>query len=220
MRTWIIAGGDVNDDFVSRMLSKRTDDFIIAADRGLNCLNRIGIVPDEILGDYDSVSDELVEAYKKTGVPVLRYKAEKNVTDTEAAMNFALDSGTDEIVILGACGGRLDHFMSVVQGLYYALERGVPSSIADPENRIMLIDGPFTLQKKNTFGKYVSLLPFTSEVRDITLTGFKYPLDDYLLKKGCSIGVSNEIVSDEARISFTEGILILILSDDKEKTDL
>lgn len=220
MKAFIISGGEADDRFVRDLLAETPDAFIIAADRGLNCLHRIGVVPNQILGDYDSTSVELVDAYFKKGVPVERYKAEKNFTDTEAAIHFALEKGFRELVILGACGGRLDHFLSVVQGLLIPLQAGAYAMVADPFNRIILLNHSLTLQRAEVFGKYVSLLPLSEEVTDVTLTGFKYPLDHYLLKKGSSIGVSNEIVSSEARISFSAGIVILIMSKDKENMQL
>lgn len=215
MKHIIVSGGDADPEFVSGFLKEHPGAFIIAADSGLACLDAVGAKPDRILGDYDSANHKLVEKYLRDGTEVLTYRAEKDFTDTEAAVKSAVSDGSSGIFVLGAAGGRLDHFLANVQALRIPLKKGIPAEIADPQNRIRLIDGPAVLHRKTAFGKYVSLIPLTARATGVTLTGFRYPLEDAVLRQGTSVGVSNEIRSETARISFKTGILMLIMSKDR-----
>ncbi|MCI8352674.1 MAG: hypothetical protein HFJ58_03580 [Clostridia bacterium] len=94
------------------------------------------------------------------------------------------------------------------------LEKELPCEIIDPHNKIYLINSKTNLEKSNIYGKYISLIPLTSKVSGVTLKGFKYPLHDYTLKIGESLGISNEVVNDVATIDIKEGILIVIESKD------
>ncbi len=214
-RISIVSGGPADPAFVADYIEKFGSDIVIAADKGLDTCARAGIVPDIVLGDYDSTDmrgrlDEL----RSSGAYVEVYPAEKDFTDTEAAVRCALRKGAEEIVILGATGGRLDHFLANLDLCLLPLRRGVKCTIADERNEIMLLDSGITLRAKYTAGRYVSLLPFTDRVSGVTLTGMKYPLSDACLVRGSSLGVSNEVTCETARIDFREGILVLVLSRD------
>ncbi|MEE3419979.1 MAG: thiamine diphosphokinase [Lachnospiraceae bacterium] len=214
-KTMIVAGGVLDDLFLQTTLQRMQPDEIIAADRGLDALLRNNILPTRILGDYDStkVRDKLGD-YQILGIPVETYKAEKDFTDTEAAVDMAVSLGSTEIHVLGATGGRLDHFLSNVSGLLIALWAGIYADIMDPQNIISLHSRPFILKKEATFGKYVSLMPLGDKVEGLTLEGFKYPLAKYTLNQGSSLCISNELAAGEGRVTFTSGTLILILSQD------
>ena len=214
-RISIVSGGPADPDFVARYIKKFGSDIVIAADKGLDTCACAGIVPDVVLGDYDSTDMRgRVDELRSSGAYVEVYPAEKDFTDTEAAVMCALKKGAEEIVLLGATGGRLDHFLANLDLCLVPLRRGVKCTIADERNEIMLLDSGITLQAKYTAGRYVSLLPFTDRVSGVTLTGMKYPLLDACLVRGSSLGVSNEMTGEIARIDFREGILVLVLSRD------
>ena len=86
--------------------------------------------------------------------------------------------------------------------------------LVDPTNRIRLVDKQLTMQKADQFGTYVSLLPLTTQAEGVTLEGFKYPLKKYCMTSDNSLGVSNEITEETARITVKKGILIMIESKD------
>ena len=117
-------------------------------------------------------------------------------------------------MILGCLGRRFEHALANVQILLHALRKGIPCSIVDARNRISLLDGPADLERSRIWGRYISLIPFTEQVTGVTLTGFKYPLEEAVLVQGESLGISNELVLERGRISFREGILIYIESRD------
>ena len=95
-----------------------------------------------------------------------------------------------------------------------ALEANIPCQILDEHNRIYLIDTEKTLEKDKVYGKYISLIPLTSTVEGLTLTGFKYPLNHYTLPIGTSLGISNEMIEDSAHVKMEKGILIVVESKD------
>ena len=214
-RISIVSGGPADPAFAARYLEKYGSDIVIAADKGLDTCVRAGIVPDIVLGDYDSTGMRgRVDDLKRSGSYVEVYPAEKDFTDTEAAVMCALEKGAEELVILGATGGRLDHFLANLDLCLVPLRRGVKCTLADERNELCLLDRGITLCADETAGRYVSLLPFTDRVLGVTLTGMKYPLLDASLVRGSSLGVSNEVTGETARIDFREGILILVLSRD------
>ena len=214
-RISIVSGGPADPDFVARYIKKFGSDIVIAADKGLDTCVRAGIVPDIVLGDYDSTGMRgRIDEMRQSGAYVEVYPEEKDFTDTEAAVMCALRKGAEEIVILGATGGRLDHFLANLDLCLVPLRRGVKCTIADERNEIRLLDAGITLRAEYVAGRYISLIPFTERVRSVTLTGMKYSLLDADLVRGSSLGVSNEMIGEEARIDFRDGILILVLSED------
>ena len=188
---------------------------IIAGDRGLEALYQLKIVPNHIVGDFDSVSPEILEFYKNQSQIIFHtYHPEKDNTDTDIALKLAISLKSSEITIMGALGRRMDHAIANIHILKDALETNIPCQILDEHNRIYLINKEITLEKDKIYGKYISLIPLTSEVEGLTLTGFKYPLNNYDLPIGTSLGVSNEIVENIAQIKMKKGILIVIESKD------
>ena len=188
---------------------------IIVCDRGLEALYQLKIIPNHVVGDFDSVSSEVLEFYKKqTQIIFHTYNAEKDNTDTDIALKLATRLKSSKITILGALAKRMDHAIANIHILKDALEAKIPCQILDEHNRIYLINKETTLEKEKVYGKYVSLIPLTSTVEGLTLTGFKYPLNHYTLPIGTSLGISNEMIEDIAHIKMDKGILIVIESRD------
>lgn len=216
-RGLILSGGTLEEDFALRYLREYAPDLILAADRGLEFCSRHGIRPDLILGDFDSIDPEVLEACRQEGkIPIRRFQPEKDATDTAIALEAALELGAEEVCFLGATGTRLDHTLSNIYNLYLLWKRGLRGSIVDACNRItMPPEREIFLRKKEQFGNYVSCFPFGREVRGLTLEGFRYPLREYTLELGDGgLSVSNEILAEEARITYREGILVLVESRD------
>ena len=139
---------------------------------------------------------------------------EKDDTDTEYAIREAIRRGAMEIVVIGATGTRIDDVLGNISLLGIGLEEQIKISLVDEHNRIRMINQPLTIRKAEQYGKYVSLIPFSEKVSGVTLRGLKYPLTDYTMGGFNSLGISNEIVSDEASISLSSGQLIVIESKD------
>ncbi len=221
MKTLIAAGGVLAADFLIAYRKELQPELIIAADRGIDVLKDASIVPSVIVGDYDSASEageaDFLEEYYQLGVEVLEYPAEKNFTDTEAAIVEAIERGSTEIHILGGTGGRLDHFLGTVQNLMLPMKHGVRCVIADECNRLELLRAGRTvrLERAKCFGRYISLIPFGGGAEGVTLTGFRYPLDHASLPMGSSLGISNEMVYDTAEITVESGMLLMVESRDR-----
>lgn len=215
MNTAIIAGGAIENAFTAAFIKEKKIDCIIAADRGLQFCYEERILPNYILGDYDSIRPEILAWYRsQSDIPVTVFPAEKDDTDAALAFEKALEIGSDKIYFLGALGGRMDHAIANIHLLKNALDASVDAYIVDAQNLMCLIDRETVLKKEDQFGKYVSFLPFTNTVEGITLEGFKYPLRLYHMEKGRSIGVSNEIQDEECKVTLQKGILLMIQSRD------
>lgn len=214
-RCLILTGGSVDDSAASDFLTKYSYDLMIAVDGGLTAARRLQLKPDYCVGDFDSVSKESLEYFREIpGISWETHPPEKDETDTELALHLALRRGAEMIHVFGATGTRMDHTLASIGLLQIPLEAGVSCWLIDGHNRITMIDSGISLNRSETFGTYVSLIPFTEAVTGVTLEGFKYPLRDYTFVQGNSLGVSNEIVSEEASITIGGGRMLLIESKD------
>lgn len=211
-KTLIISGGEIDLEFLRKFLNN-TFDIIIAVDRGLQALNTIKVKPSYIIGDFDSVDKEILDEYKNTNIEVINLNPEKDYSDTHMALKLAIKQESKEIYIVGALGKRVDHALANIHILKEAIDCNVECKILDNNNEIQLIN-KYTKLKKDLSYKYISLIPLTTEVTGITLTGFKYPLENATLNIGHSIGISNEQIDDMTTIDIKKGILILIKSRD------
>lgn len=214
MRTLIINGGNIEDDFALSFLKQTEYDFLISVDKGLEFTKRAGLVPDLILGDFDSADSNVKTFFDQMNIPTRVFNPVKDSTDMEIAMGEAIARGSSEILILGATGSRLDHVIGSIKNLSMAVEAGVEACIYDSHNKIRMIRNGITIAKSEQYGKYVSLHALGGDVSDLTLKGFYYNLDDYHLAAFSALGVSNEIVDDTAVISFSDGTLLVIESRD------
>jgi thiamine pyrophosphokinase len=211
----ILSGGKIDSDWLKDWLKESSVTYCIAADRGLETADSLGINVDLILGDYDSVDKNVLNKYKKTA-EVLTYPPEKDSTDTHIAVKKAVEKivadglkDSAAIYIAGATGTRLDHTMTNIFVLDEALKAGVSAFIIDRHNNIYIKDSEFIIKKSEQFGEYVSFIPMTEKVK-ISLDGMKYNLTDFELTQGNSLCQSNEIVGDEAKIDIEYGKLIVI----------
>lgn len=215
MNTLIVSGGTIKLSFFKSFISKNYFDNIIAVDKGLETLYKLNISPNHIVGDLDSIDKNIISKYNNNNhIIIHKYVPEKDYTDTDIALNLALALKSNTITIIGATGTRIDHSLSNIHILCSALSKSIPCTIIDYNNRIRLVDSNLSLNKKDVYGKYISLIPLTTTVEGLTLTGFKYPLTDYTLSIGKSLGISNELTNDIGIIELKKGILIVIESKD------
>ncbi|MGE6378183.1 thiamine diphosphokinase [Peribacillus muralis] len=193
-------------------------DLWVGVDRGVWALLNNGIKPKCGFGDFDSVSKEEYKVIAQRLQQVNLYSSEKDETDLEIAFKWALDQKPREIHILGATGGRMDHFLGNIQLLQ---KESILPNHADMDIYIVDRQNIFIVKTAGSYEvtaledkKYISFLPVTSEVTGITLKGFKYPLSDRCLELGSTLCISNELISDSGNVSFKEGILMMIRSRD------
>ncbi len=194
----IICGGECHVELISRDVFD--DAYVIAADSGCDTAEKLGILPDLVIGDFDSAK-RLPE-----GVKIIRALPEKDDTDTMLAIKHALDEGAAEITVIGGGGGRCDHLLSNIFMLEFLSDRNVKAELNDGLNRIFLLhDGEATL--KNESG-YFGVLALEDSV--VTLTGCKYPLHKADLIRSNPFAVSNEVTSEEAKIIVSGKALVVI----------
>lgn len=213
----IVTGGKLDLAFARSFLKKEKFDKVIAVDGGLESAKELGLIPDYVVGDFDTVKESVLDQYKE--IPYIvweKHRPEKNETDTELARSRALTLGCGRIVFLGATGGRLDHMLGNIDVLCACMQKGVEAWIVDNQNRLYLLDEGKTFRREELWGKYVSFLPYTEQVLGITLTGFKYPLNRKNIRRGEEAGlcISNEVVEESAEITFEDGIVICVESKD------
>lgn len=216
--TIIVSGGNIHKDFALDFLKKNKTEntCLIAADRGVEFFMGTELEPDVAVGDFDSLSAEgakYMETLKHT--EIRRLKPEKDDSDTQSAANYAIEQGTERIMILGATGNRIDHLMANFGLLMLGKTKQVQIVLVDAYNYMSLIESGMILKKEEQFGKYVSFFPIEGEVTGLTLKGFKYPLNSYTLKvEDSGLTVSNEISDPEAEVTFETGKLLMIMSRD------
>lgn len=215
MKVMIISGGHIDDVFAINWLKENEYDLLIAADSGMNFLYRNEIVPDVIAGDFDSVSSDSLAAFsQKDEIEILQLNPIKDDTDTEFVIREAIRRGAKEITLLGATGTRLDHVLGNMHLLGIGLQENVKIALVDSYNRIRMISGKTELKKSEQFGEFVSFLPICGDARGVTLEGFKYPLREAVIPSFSSLGISNEIVEETARIEIAQGVLLMIEARD------
>lgn len=213
MRTLIVTGGNINTEFLKVTLAENKFKTIIAVDKGLEALNKICVKPNYIIGDFDSVNKAILNQYENKNIEITYLKPEKDFTDTHMAIKLAIEKGTEHIIIIGAVGTRIDHTLANIHVLNEALKNNIHTEIINENNRIMLINKQVKLTKNANY-KYVSIIPLTTQIKGVTLKGFKYNIENATINLGESIGVSNEQIDQEALIEIKEGIAILIYSKD------
>ena len=209
----IISGGRLDIQFASAYIEKEKPEILIAADKGLMFFEETGICPTQIVGDFDSLGETLLPKYEELGVPIRKFNPVKDATDTEIAVRLGMELGAKKISILGASeGNRLDHLFGNVMTMMIPQQEGIDCFIVDAHNRVRILTKPVEIKKSEQFGKYISLIPLTTDVYGVTLTGFKYPLWDYRfnVQTTGSLGVSNELQEDIGKINFREGILLML----------
>lgn len=214
IKTLIVSGGNLEKDFFHEIYLNNKFDYIIASDKGLEVLDKCNVKPNYIIGDFDSLNEEILKKYVNDDkIKIIKLNPEKDYTDTHMALKLAIELNSTNITIIGAIGTRLDHTLANIHILKEALENNIECKIEDNKNKIQLINRKTILQLDENY-RYISLIPLTTMAKGVTLTGFKYPLSNATLEVGHSIGISNEQIEKKAQIHLNEGILILIKSRD------
>lgn len=187
-------------------------DFIIAADKGSECLYNYDIIPNLLVGDFDSANKQILDAIKKTTEEVLEFPPEKDYTDTEIAIIEALKRGAKNIYLFGATGSRIDHTLGNIGLLLSTKKKGAHLEIIDDNNRIYLSD-----KKMKLFGKCGENIGFhalSDKVKSFNIKGAKYNLEDYDMNLLDPRAICNEFVDTPIEISYEEGELLILHSND------
>jgi len=210
MKTAIICNGNITDYEYGIEIIKKTD-YVICADGGTRHAYKMGIIPDLIIGDFDSSDNEYTEYFVNKGVKVERHPIEKDKTDSHICVLKAMDF-SKEIVLLGATGSRMDHSLANISLLKLGVDKGIKIYIADKQNEVYLINDEISI--KGHLGEFFSLFPLSERVEGISISGAKYTLENATIEMGETLGISNEFKDDIVKIKIKKGYLLVIKSQD------
>ena len=194
MKALIILNGECSNCTYLFNQTKNCD-LLICADGGYKHLKALDVEPDVVLGDFDSSEEP-------KGIETVKFPAEKDMTDGEIAIEYALSKGADEIVLTCTLGGRVDHEMANI----FLLTRYENVRIEEENCSVLCIDGEYQIEKPS--GKTVSLIPYMEA--EVELFDFKYPLNGKI-DVGSTLGISN-IAKENAKVFVKKGKCLLIIN--------
>lgn len=186
-------------------------DSIICADGGFQIAKKLGLKADLLIGDYDSMNQPIDQ-------DVIKLPMEKDMTDSEAAIDLAVSRGASHITILGGLGGRFDHTMGNMGMLAKYCGKLEHMAFVDGQNYVFMMEPGCIKVPKNPY-RFLGIISYGASAAGVTLSGVKYPLKEHFLTDETTLGVSNEITSKEAEISFSKGRLLIILSRDEQNQE-
>ena len=185
---------------------------IISADGGAGHLRALNILPDVMIGDFDSILPEDQEFFEKKQVKKLTFSSRKDQTDTELCLSWALKNNATDITLLGVTGSRMDHTLANIFLLQKLARLNIPARIINKNNQIHIVMD--FIELKGGPKDFLSIIPITNKVTGVTLKGLEYPLTNKTLKMGSCLGISNSFKETLASISIKKGCLIVIKSKD------
>ena len=204
-----------NGEFASTDYEEaQAGDLVFCADGGLHHALNVGLKPHVILGDFDSIDADLQRALREwdCGPKVMEFPREKDKTDGQLAVEYALDAGIKDIWLYGSLGHRIDHTLGNLFLAWLCLKRGARLQLVSKGQRVVMLRAPARVCITGEKGDYVSLIPLTPTVSGVTATGLYYPLQNDTLHMGETRGLSNELVTNCAAIEATSGVLIVVNS--------
>jgi thiamine pyrophosphokinase len=205
----ITSGGRLgNEEFFRKKVAQTAGSFLICCDGGARHVAAAGMIPDVLIGDMDSVESARLEGYISQGVKIVSYPVDKDFTDTELALDYAISLKPETIHIWGALGGRIDHALANIFLLLKGKEAGIETYLIDEYCEIVVTENEVSYM--DAAGCLVSLLALSPKVEGLTLRGFLYPLADETLIMGESRGVSNIVKDGQATICLRSGNLLVI----------
>ncbi len=198
-------------DFSEEKLPIGPEDCLIAADGGLSYLERLGLQPDIVVGDFDSLS--YIPHHPRT----LKLPVEKDDTDMEAAIEKGIALGYEQFYLYGGCGGRIDHTLANIQLLVWLAKTGRQGSLFDRRQKIQVFSGP----RKVTFSPeekgIISVFACSDVCTGVFEKGLQYRLDNYTMTNDKPLGVSNAFTGRPAEVSVETGVLMIITERHEKK---
>jgi thiamine pyrophosphokinase len=210
LRAIIFANGVLTDAQAARSVI-HAGDMIIAADGGGRHCRALDLIPDVLIGDFDSITPMELSDWERQGVRIVRHPARKNYTDLELALQYACQQGAEDIWVLAALGARWDQTLANLLLPVSAELQGCSITLTDGEQDIRLLKGGDTLQVHGRPGDTLSLIPVGGDALGVTTEKLEYPLHGETLFFGGTRGVSNVFTHDSATIHLDQGMLICIV---------
>ncbi|MCC5911978.1 MAG: thiamine diphosphokinase [Clostridiaceae bacterium] len=204
----IVTNGDIVD--LKHIKNTLKDKYIICADGASKYLRNIEVIPDLLVGDFDSIDDDDLSWMKNNGVSYEKFPTRKDQTDTELAVEYAIKNKPKTITIIGALGSREDHSLANVMLLYKIVQHDIRGSIIDKNNEIYITKNSIHIEGE--IGEMLSIIPITPIVSGVTLKGLEYPLMNKTIAMGSTLGISNIFEKNKVEIHVDEGVLLIIKS--------
>jgi len=206
----IIAGGKLNDIYYHQTLITN-DHYIICANGGTLHALAMDLRPDLIIGDLDSLPVEILAELESMQTEIKQFPPTKDKSDLELAIDCAVEMHPEDIIIMGALGGkRVDHLYANILLLNVAGRKNIPASIIDENHHIKITAAYMKIE--GLPGDYLSLFPVTADGAIVTTTNLKYQLNREQLNFASSRGLSNEMLGKSAEIKVESGLLLVIRS--------
>lgn len=203
MRCVIISGSpDTNVEEIKSLCT--SDDFIVCADSGYSFAKKAGLSPNLIIGDFDSLKEELPQ-----NTEVVKLNTHKDDTDTEHCVMECIRRGYKDFLLLGSIGGRTDHTFANIATLAFLSEYNYNGIARNNGEEIRILkEGSYEMNNKK--GLIFSVFPYGCESVNVTYKGAEYMLNNKTLTYNVSRGISNVFVDDEAEITINRGRAILL----------
>jgi thiamine pyrophosphokinase len=185
---------------------------VIAADGGVHHCLSLGLQPDVLIGDLDSVSPDELLAYRNTGVEILQFPTHKDETDLELALIYAKDQGVKRVTLLGGLGARWDMTLANILLICHPAYANMNIHFLDGTQELFLLKAGENTTIDASPGDILSLIPLSEDVSGVTSSGLEYPLKQETLQFGTPRGVSNVFLEHQVQISIKQGLLICIVN--------
>jgi thiamine pyrophosphokinase len=186
----------------------KSGDLIIGADKGSEYLYDYEIMPNIILGDFDSISEEKLKKIEEKQVEIIKFPPEKDYTDTEIAIMGAIKRGADTIYLFGGLGTRADHSLGNIGLLLTTKNKGARLLIVDDHNKMYLADKNMSLNGSQ--GEIISFHALSDVVKGFEIRGAKYNLNSYDMHLLDPRAVCNEFIDTPINIKYESGELLII----------
>ncbi len=183
-------------------------DLLVAVDGGLQHVMNSGFTPHVIIGDLDLIELTDLEYFEHNGVDIVKFPVKKNETDLELAVEYVLNLEFTEILVLGATGGRIDHFLGNILFFSNPNYMEVNIKILTKNSEIFYCKSKQIVEGAS--GDTISLIPISEVVARVKTTGLMYPLDAEDLVRWKSRGISNQMIDQTAKIEFETGELLCV----------
>lgn len=207
MRIIIFANGDLPNLEKARTLL-RSDDLIICADGGTRHALALGLTPNVVIGDLDSIMKDERRKIDDAGVQVIKFPADKNETDLELAIDHALTLNPAQILILAALGGRMDQTLANIALLSNLQLANCNIRLTDSVEEIFFCRDQAKVEGRS--GDIVSLIPWQGEVTGVFTENLRWHLHHETLYPDKTRGISNEMTADVATIQIRSGLLLIV----------
>lgn len=212
MKVLIVGGGNEPSGKLLEDYAKKVDK-IIGVDRGCSYLLKNNIYPHYIVGDFDSINRDDIKKLEINSIKKFKYNCEKDSTDSDIAMEIALNMEFSEIYMIAMTGSRLDHSFANLGLLSKANSAGAKAYIINETNKIYLLEESSKIKKDNSY-RYISFLAYCDKVENFNIKNAKYDLENYTLYLGDNRTVSNEFLEEDIEVEFTKGKILVIFSKD------